>query len=320
MRNKVFIVGAGFVGSSFAYSLMQRGIAKEIVLFDIDKNRALGEAMDLSHGISFTKPTTIKAGELKETKDSDIVVITAGAKQRPGETRLQLIDRNLQIFKDLIPEILESGFNGIFLVVTNPVDVLTYVTYKLSGFPRQRVIGSGTVLDSSRFAYLLSQHCNVDPRSVNAYIIGEHGDSAVAAWSLTHIGGIHISDFCPVCGKNCFTQEVMENILKEVRESAYKVIELKGATYYAIGLALVNIVEAILRDENRILPISSVHKDILGIKDVPLSLPTIVNRNGVEKVLNIRLSEKEERELLNSAKIIKQMIDSLDFNKEPVLS
>ncbi|MGB9811873.1 MAG: L-lactate dehydrogenase, partial [Dictyoglomus turgidum] len=263
-----------------------------------------------AHGIYFTKPVEIRAGDLKEAKNSDMVVITAGAKQKPGETRLQLLDRNINIYRSLIPEIVQSGFNGIFLIVTNPVDVLTYFTYKFSGFSRNKVIGSGTVLDSSRFAYLLSRHCDVDPRSVNAYVIGEHGDTAVLAWSLTHIGGISLSEFCPVCGKRCFEDNVKEAIIKEVRNSAYKIIEYKGATYYAIGLALVNIVEAIARDENRILPVSIVHPEIFGFKDIPLSLPSIVGRNGVKKVLQVKLSEEEERELYKSAKLIKEVIDS----------
>ncbi|HOJ93516.1 MAG TPA: L-lactate dehydrogenase [Dictyoglomaceae bacterium] len=313
--SKVLIVGAGLVGTSFAYGLMQKGIVKEIVLYDIDEKRALGEAMDLSHGVSFVRPVKIKAGSLEEAKDSDIVVITAGAKQRPGETRLQLIDRNLNIFRELIPQIVNTGFNGIFLVVTNPVDVLTYITWKLSGFPRNKVIGSGTVLDSSRFAYLLSQHCNIDPRSLSAFIIGEHGDTSVAAWSLTHIGGVHISEFCPICGKNCFSKDVMNEILKEVRGSAYKIIEYKGATYYAIGLALVNIVEAILGDENRILPVSSVHYDVLGIKDVPLSMPSIVNKNGIRKVLDVGLSDDEKEALITSAKTIRGVIDALNMDR-----
>lgn len=307
---KVLIVGAGFVGTSFAYSLMQRGIVNEIILYDIDEKRAIGEALDLAHGIYFTKPVEIRVGDLEEARDSDIVVITAGAKQKPGESRVKLLNRNVSIFQNLIPKIVETGFEGIFLVVTNPVDILTYFTYKFSNFPRHKVLGSGTVLDSSRFAYLLSKHCNVDPRSVNAYIIGEHGDTAVAAWSLTYIGGIPISEFCPICGKQCFEEVVKAEILKEVRESAYKIIEYKGATYYAIGLALVHIVEAILRDERRILPVSFVHPDILGLKDVPLSLPSIIGRNGVEKVLEITLTEKEEKELFNSAKAIKDIIDS----------
>ncbi len=315
--SKVLIIGAGFVGTSFAYSLMQKGIVEEIVLYDIDEKRALGEALDLAHGISFTKPVEIKAGSLEDSKNSDIVVITAGAKQRPGESRIQLLDRNINIFKDLIPQIVKKGFNGIFLVVTNPVDILTYFTYKFSNFPRNKVIGSGTVLDSSRFAYLLSRHCNIDPRSINAYIIGEHGDTAVAAWSLTHIGGVPISEFCPICGRNCFEEEVKEKILKEVRESAYKIIEYKGATYYAIGLALVHIVEAILRDEKKVLPVSSVHPNIYGLEDVPLSLPSVVGKSGVEKVLNVKLTEKEQKELFQSAKSIKDVIDS--FNLVAVL-
>lgn len=307
---KVLIVGAGAVGTSFAYSLIHKGLIEEIVLYDIDEKRAIGEALDLAHGIYFTKPVEIRAGDLKEAKDSDMVVITAGAKQKPGETRLQLLDRNINIYRSLIPEIVQSGFNGIFLIVTNPVDVLTYFTYKFSGFPRNKVIGSGTVLDSSRFAYLLSRHCDVDPRSVNAYVIGEHGDTAVLAWSLTHIGGISLSEFCPVCGRRCFEDNVKEAIMKEVRDSAYKIIEYKGATYYAIGLALVNIVEAIARDENRILPVSIVHPEIFGFKDVPLSLPSIVGRDGVKKVLQVKLSEEEEKELYKSAKLIKEVIDS----------
>lgn len=310
--SKILIVGSGLVGTSFAYSLIQKGIVEEIVLYDIDEKRAFGEALDLAHGIYFTKPLEIRAGSLGDAENSDIVVITAGAKQKPGESRIQLLDKNINIFKNLVPEIVNTGFNGIFLVVTNPVDILTYFTYKFSNFPRNKIIGSGTVLDSSRFAYLLSKHCNVDPRSINAYILGEHGDTAVAAWSLTHIGGIPISDFCPICGKECFEEEVKEKILREVREAAYKIIEYKGATHYAIGLALVHIVEAILRDEKKVLPVSSVHPNIYGLKNVPLSLPSIVGRKGVEKVLNVRLTEKEKQDLLKSIKTIKDIVDSFE--------
>lgn len=312
-RAKVAIIGAGAVGSTFAFSLMIRGVAGEIVLIDKDKEKATGECMDLNHGASFVPPAKIYSSGYEGCQGADIVVITAGAKQKPGETRINLIQRNTEIFKGIIPEIIKHTQNAILLVVSNPMDILTYVTLKISGFPSERVIGSGTVLDSSRFRYLIGKHCRLDPRSVHAYIIGEHGDSEFAVWSQANVGGMLLADYCPTCKryKECGHEKELLKIFDEVKKAAYKIIELKGATYYAIGVALVRIVEAILRDENSILPVSTLIDDYCGINDVYLSIPSVVNRNGVDKFLKLKLSASEEKEFKSSAMIIKDIIKTI---------
>ncbi len=312
MRSKVAIIGAGSVGSTFAYSLMISGIAREIVLVDRNQVRAAGECMDLSHGASFVSPVKIYPAGYEGCKDADVVVITAGARQNPGETRLDLVKKNADIFKELIPEIVKHAPHAILLVVTNPMDVLTYVTLKVSGFPDNRVIGSGTVLDTSRFRYLLSEHCKVDPRNVHAYIIGEHGDSELPVWSLADIGGMLLKNYCPAC-KKCESQKELHAIFEEVKNAAYKIIEAKGSTYYAIGMALVRIVEAILRDENSILPVSTLIKDYYGINDVCLALPSIVNRHGVKTFLKLELSQEEQNEFRKSAETLRSAIKSVGF-------
>lgn len=309
--SRIVIVGAGAVGTTFAYSLMISGLTEEIILVDVDKVKAEGEAMDLNHGQPFVKPVQIWAGDYKDCQSADVVVITAGARQKPGETRLDLVGRNVNILKEIVQNIRKSGFKGIFLVVSNPVDILTYFTWKLSGVDKKKVIGSGTVLDSARFKQLLAEHCRVASQSVHAYIIGEHGDSEVAAWSLTNIVGIKLKDYCPLCGKGCISSKVMDDIFAEVKNSAYKIIKAKGSTYYAIGLALVSIVQAMLRNENRVLPVSSILEDYYGISGVALSVPTIVAAEGAKQVLKVPLEEQEIKALQNSAKILKEIIDTI---------
>lgn len=310
--SKVAIIGAGNVGSTFAYSLMQSGLAREIALIDENIKRAEGEVMDLNHGASFVPPVKITASDYSGCKDSDVVVITAGAKQNPGETRIDLLKRNFAIFKEIIPAVTGYSQNAILLVVTNPVDILTYLTLKISGLPAQRVIGSGTVLDTSRFRYLISDHCKIDPRNVHAYIIGEHGDTELPVWSNANIGGMPLAEFCPTCNNNCNYKIELGKVFEEVRTAAYKIIEAKGATYYAIGLALLRIVQAILRDENSVLPVSTLIEDYYDINEVCLSIPSIVNKNGIKEVLKLELSKLEQEQLKNSADTLKNLIKTLE--------
>jgi len=310
-RSKVAIVGCGSVGSTFAFSLVISGLAREIVLIDRDEKGAEGECMDLNHGASFVHPVNIYAAGYEGCEAAGVVVITAGAKQKVGQTRLDLVKTNTEIFKDIIPKITKYAKGAILLVVTNPMDILTYVTLKISGFPSNRVLGSGTVLDSSRFRYLISQHCHVDPRNVHAYIMGEHGDTELPLWSHADIGGMVLTKYCPICNSECDYRAELGKIFDEVKNAAYKIIEAKGATYYAIGLALVRIVEAILRDENSVLPVSTLISDYYGVNDVCLSIPCIINRGGVEKFLRLELSELEQQQLKNSAKILKDIIKGI---------
>jgi L-lactate dehydrogenase len=312
---KVSIIGAGSVGSTFAFALMMRGIAREIVIVDRNDKKAAGECMDLNHGMSFTHPATIRSAGYEGCADSDIVVITAGAKQEPGQTRMDLVQTNVDIFKEIIPNVAKYANDAILLVVTNPVDVLTHITQKISGFPANKVIGSGTVLDTSRFRYLISEHCNVDPRNVHAYIIGEHGDTELPVWSNASIGGMKLERYCPTCKNfsHCDREKELGKIFEEVKNAAYKIIELKGATYYAIALALVRITEAILRDENSVLPVSSLIKDCYDVNDVCLSLPCILDKNGVEQFLKLDLSQEEQRKFQHSAETLKGIIKSIRF-------
>lgn len=307
-RSKIAIVGAGNVGSTFAFSLIMSGVTREIVLIDRNQQRAEGECLDLSHGASFVHPVNICSGGYGGCKGADIVVITAGAKQKPGQTRIDLVHTNVEIFKDIIPKIVKYAKDAILLVVSNPMDILTYITLKVSGLPPNKVLGSGTVLDSSRLRYLISEHCRVDPRNVHAYIIGEHGDSELPVWSHANIGGMLFAKYCPTCDSRCDYKKVLGKIFEEVKNSAYTIIEAKGATYYAIALALVRIVEAILRDENSVLPVSTLINNYYGINNACLSIPSIINRNGVQKFLRLELSQTEREQLRHSAKILKDII------------
>ena len=309
---KVAIIGCGFVGSSSAFALMQSGLFSEMVLIDADVNRAEGEALDISHGLPFAKPMKIYAGSYEDIADAAIVIVTAGAGQKPGETRLDLVKKNVEIFKSIIPEIAKQDFNGILLIVANPVDILTYVAAKLSKLPQGRVFGSGTVLDSARLKYLLGEHLDVDNRSVHAFIIGEHGDSEMAAWSSANVSGIPLNDFCEMRGYFKH-EESMKKILGEVKKSAYEIIEKKHATYYGIAMSVRRICEAIIRDEKSILPVSSIQKGEYGIENVALSIPAIVGREGVEKVVPIKLSDTEKEELIKSANTLKNVLGTVEF-------
>ena len=309
---KVAIIGCGFVGSSSAFALMQSGLFSEMVLIDSDVNRAEGEALDISHGLPFAKPMKIYAGSYEDIADAAIVIVTAGAGQKPGETRLDLVKKNVEIFKSIIPEIAKQDFHGILLIVANPVDILTYVAAKLSKLPQGRVFGSGTVLDSARLKYLLGEHLDVDNRSVHAFIIGEHGDSEMAAWSSANVSGIPLNDFCEMRGYFKH-EESMKKILEEVKNSAYEIIEKKHATYYGIAMSVRRICEAIIRDEKSILPVSSIQKGEYGIENVALSIPAIVGREGVEKVVPIKLSDTEKEELIKSANTLKNVLGTVEF-------
>lgn len=312
--NKIAVIGAGGVGATTAYALMVQGVGSEIVLIDVNKDKAEGEAMDLRHGASFVNPVDIYAGDYKDLADAKLIVITAGAAQKPGETRLDLIRKNTRVFKNIISSITKYNQNGILLVVTNPVDILTFLTYKLSGFTANRVIGSGTVLDSSRFRSLLSKNCGVAASNIHGYIIGEHGDSEVPVWSLTNIAGTKIENYCPICSKDCNNKDhSLKEISSQVKNAAYEIIDKKGATFYAVALAVSRIARAILRDENAVLTVSSLMKGYYGVEDMSLSLPTLINSNGIERVLELPLSDKEEKLFKDSAEHLKENIKELDI-------
>lgn len=310
LKSKVVIVGAGYVGSTLAYNLIQRALVEEIVLIDINQAKAEGEVMDLSHSLPFARPVEIRVGGYEECNDATVVVITAGVAQKPGETRLDLASRNLAIYQQIIPAIIAGGTKAILLIATNPLDVMTYAAIRLSGLPPERVIGSGTLLDSSRLRFLLSRHCGVDPANVHAYILGEHGDSEVPIWSATHIAGMHLDEYCAICGRGCGPR-VWEELFAKVRDAAYEIIARKGATYYAIGLALVRILTAILRDEHSLLTVSVLLNGAYGLRDVALSVPAIMGRQGVERVIPFPLTQEEEEKLHRSAAIIREVIVTL---------
>jgi L-lactate dehydrogenase len=309
---RIAIVGTGNVGATYAYALLLNGVASDIVLIDSNRAKAEGEAMDLNHAVSFAYPTRIWAGDYPDCADAAIIVIAAGVSQRPGETRLDTITRNGEIWKEMIPKIVRYCSSGILLVATNPVDVLTYAAWKLSGLPAARVIGSGTILDTSRFRYLLSEHFGVDARSVHAYIVGEHGDSEVPVWSLANIAGMRLDDFCRT-QRVSLDQAKREDIYCQTRDAAYRIIERKGATYYAVAAGLMQITRAILRNQNTVLSVSSLISGYYGLEDVCLSLPTVINRNGVERVLQLELSDQEVEKLRHSADILKATIAKLSF-------
>ncbi|MHA1996416.1 MAG: L-lactate dehydrogenase [Candidatus Hodarchaeales archaeon] len=310
---KVAIIGGGNVGIRYAYALMIRGLARHIVIVDIDIHKAQGEIMDLSHGIPYTSPVKLEVGGYQAIKGSDLVVITAGKNRKPGESRLDLTKANVTLYKQIIPQIMEYAPSALFLVVTNPVDILSFVAYKLSNKSESEVIGAGTVLDTARFRNLIAAHCKVDPRNVHGYILGEHGETEFPVWSRVLVGGNLIKDYCPIC-ENCNIcnhEEELEKIFIEVRDSGAKIIKRKGETSYGIGLALVKITEAILNDENSILPVSCLVKGYSDIHDVYLSLPAIITKNGVKKVLEIKLNNQEQDLLKKSANKIKQNIDEI---------
>ena len=312
--NRVAIVGVGNVGASFAYALLLSGLSSEIVLIDANRRRAEGEAMDLQHAVPFAKPTRIWAGDYADCEGAAVSVVAAGAAQKPGETRLELVRKNAAIFGQIVPQVAAANPHGIILVTTNPVDVLSYETWRLSGLPPERVIGSGTILDTARFRAALSEHFGVDPRSVHAFIAGEHGDSEVPIWSSANIAGMRLREFCSANGMR-FDQDEMDAIFTATRDAAYRIIERKGATYYAVGAGLLRIVEAIVRDQRTVLSVSSLIRDYSGIDDVYLSLPTVVHRDGVERVLRLDLSVGEADGLRASAQVLRETIASLRESK-----
>lgn len=309
---KAVMIGCGFVGSATVFSLMQSGLFSEIVLIDVDKAKAEGEAMDISHGIPLQRHMKIYAGDYADISDAAIVIISAGANQKPDETRLDLVQKNVKILKSIMHEINKSGFAGILIVVSNPVDILTYAALRLSKLPENHVIGSGTVLDTARLKYELGEHLKVDSRSVHAFIIGEHGDSEIAAWSSANISGIPIDDFCEMRG-HAHYDEATREIAKRVKNSAYEIIERKDATYYGIAMAVRRICEVIIRDEKSILPISTIIHGEYGIEDVALSMPAIVGKNGIETKVPIQLSEEEASRLIKSAEILKEILKEVEI-------
>jgi len=310
--HKITIIGSGKVGTTFAYALLLSGQVGEIVLIDVDKRRTEGEVMDLNDAVPLSHPTRIIQGDYPDCAGADVVVITAGASQKPGETRLDLLKRNTAIFAGIIPQILRHNPQPLILNATNPVDILSYATWKLSGLPAQRVIGSGTILDTARFRAALSQRFNLDARSVHAYIIGEHGDSEVAVWSSANIAGIPLVDYCrEVKGEVCKEDRV--RISEQVRDAAYEIISRKGATFYAVAVGLLRIVESILRDQHSVLSVSNLVPGYYGIEDVYLSLPSVVGRGGVERILPITLDEAEQAALRRSAEVMQENIRQLNL-------
>ncbi|MCU0484314.1 MAG: L-lactate dehydrogenase, partial [Chloroflexi bacterium] len=300
---RIAIVGTGAVGSTFAFSLLLSGLAAEIVLVDANARKAEGEAMDLMHAVPFARTTRVWAGQIDDCRGAAITVIAAGAAQKPGETRLDLLRKNAAIFRDIVPEVAATNPDGIILVATNPVDVLAYLTYRISGLPSARVLGSGTILDTARFRALLADHYGVDPRSVHAYIAGEHGDSEVPVWSLANIAGMPLADFGSANGMP-HDPVRLQAIFEATRDAAYHIIERKGATYYAVAAGLMRIVEAILRDQGTVLSVSSLIHDYYGIDDVYLSVPTVIGRVGVERTLRLAMNAEEASGLRRSGELL----------------
>ena len=304
---RIAIVGAGNVGATFAYALLLSGLAGEIVLIDRNKVKAEGEAMDLRHAVPLTHSTRVWAGNYEDCRGAALTVITAGTSQKPGETRLDLVHRNHEIMQTIIPEVVKHNPNGLLLIASNPVDILSYASWKISGLPASRVIGSGTILDTARFRAMLSQHIGVDARSVHAYIIGEHGDSEVPVWSLANIAGMNLQDYCR---ENCkkYDPQLFERIFEDTRNAAYEIIQRKGATYYAIGSGLVKIVEAVLRGQDTVLSVSTLISGYYGINDVYLSLPCIIGQDGIKQVMHLNLNNMEQERIQSSAAVLHRIL------------
>jgi L-lactate dehydrogenase len=311
VRRKVAIVGAGDVGSTHAFALAQSGLADEIVLIDQNSDLVKGQVLDLVHGRPFFPTVKIRTGEAADYTDAGVIVITAGAAQQKGETRLDLLRNNASIIRSIMDDIIRHQSRSIVVIVTNPVDVLTYVALRHSAWPRNRIIGSGTVLDSSRLRYLVSEHCGVDVHNVHAYVLGEHGDSEFAAWSMTHIAGMAVDEYCPTCRRCKDWTKERDMLEKTVRDSAYHIIGYKGATYYAVALALVRIVGAILRGQNSVLTVSTLLEGEFGLQDVCLSVPCLVSYDGARTIIESRLPENEINALRKSAAILKEAVSSI---------
>ncbi|MGE9994128.1 L-lactate dehydrogenase [Peptoniphilaceae bacterium SGI.137] len=308
-NRKAAIIGCGFVGSSSAFALMQSGLFSEIVLVDVNRDKAEGEALDISHGTPFaTGQVKVRAGEYEDIMDAAVVVVTAGAAQKPGETRLDLVHKNIRIFESIIPKFKENDYQGILLIVSNPVDILTLAAQKMSGMPENRVIGSGTVLDTARLKTILGEHLEVDSRSVHSFIIGEHGDSEIVAWSSTNVSGIPLDDFCEMRG-HFEHAESMKRIADDVRNSAYEIIEKKNATYYGIAMSVVRICRVIVMNEKSILSVSTMMHGEYGIEGITLSMPAIVGENGVEVHVPIPLNDEEQANLKRSAQALRKIAD-----------
>jgi L-lactate dehydrogenase len=306
--NRVALIGTGFVGSSYAFALLNQGITEELVLIDLNKEKAEGDAMDLNHGLPFAPSRTkIWYGTYADCHDADLVVITAGANQKPGETRLDLVEKNTKIFKGIVAEIMGNGFDGIFLVATNPVDILTHAVWKFSGLPKERVIGSGTILDTARFRFLLGDYFDVDTRNVHAYIIGEHGDTELPVWSHADIAGTSISEWTK--NKDGYNQDDLNQIFLNVRDAAYHIIERKGATYYGIAMGLVRLTKAILENENSVLTVSAYLDGEYGQNDIYIGVPAVVNRNGISKIVELDLNEEEKEKFTNSVQVLKKTME-----------
>ena len=307
---KAAVIGCGFVGSTIAYALMQKGTFSELVLLDANHAKAEGEAMDISHGLPFAHAMDIREGDYEDIADASVVIITAGANQKPGETRLDLVQKNAAIMRSIIREVKRVKCEGILLIVSNPVDILTQVALEESGFPKERVIGSGTVLDTARLKYLVSEKLKVDSRNVHAFIVGEHGDSELAVWSCANIYGIGLEDFAKMRGYSEFEKE-KDEIYHAVRDSAYEIIERKGATYYGIGMAAARIAESIVRDSHTVAPVSVSLNGEYGLAGLCLSIPTVIGRDGAEQILEINFSEEENRKLRESADELKNVLAQL---------
>ncbi len=311
---KISVIGAGFVGSTTAYALMLGGLSEEIVLVDLNKDKAIGEAMDIAHGAAFVKPVKVISGDYEDTAGSDIVIITAGAAQKPGESRVDLVNKNINIFKSLVPEVVKYSPDAILIVVSNPVDILSYVTYKISGFPKERVIGSGTVLDTSRFRALLAEYLEVDARSIHGYIMGEHGDSEIAAWSLTNIAGVNLKDYVEITQKGKGDLSFLEYIPLSVKNAAYEMINTKGFTNYAVALAIRRICEAIVGDEKAILTVSTLLEGEYGLEELYISVPSVVGKEGVIKAVEVPLSDQEMNDFLTSAQTMHDIIEESNLD------
>lgn len=307
---KCGVIGVGFVGATSAFTLANSGLFSEIVLLDANQKRAEGEAADINHGISFARPCLVRAGDYADLHDCGLVIVAAGANQKPGESRIALLGRNYAIMQSIVGQVCAVNRSCILLILSNPVDILTYMARKMAILPPGHVIGSGTVLDTARLKYLLGQYLGVDSRNVHAFIIGEHGDSELAVWSSANVSGVDLSGYCRAAGKE-YSFEAMNGIYKKVRDAAYSIIEGKGATYYAIGMTVRRIAEAIVRDEHSVLPVSSLVTGHYGVSEVCLGLPSVLGRNGVETVLDLPLDRDEEQRLLSSARKLRSLLDEL---------
>ncbi len=316
-RKKVILVGDGAVGSSYAFALVNQGIAQELGIVDLFKDKTEGDAMDLSHALAFTSPKKIYSADYSDAADADLVVLTSGAPQKPGETRLDLVEKNLRITKSVVTEIMKSGFDGIFLVAANPVDILTYATWKFSGLPKNRVVGSGTSLDTARLRQALAEKVGVDARSVHAYIMGEHGDSEFAVWSHANVAGVTLEQW--FLENDYLNEAEIVGLFEGVRDAAYEIIAKKGATFYGVAVALARITKAILDDEHAVLPVSTFQEGQYGVEGVYFGQPAVVGAEGVVNPVHIPLNDAEMQKMQASGAQLKKIIDEA-FEKEEFAS